>query len=91
MASVLHGSARTTPRIRAEPEASQAPAPRLAGQYDLNVKTVPEWRRRDETKILTDNGMAFADLPGNREGATRRFMGRISSTASALSMGSSTG
>jgi transposase-like protein len=26
-------------------------------------------------KVLTDNGMAFADLPKNREGPTRRFLG----------------
>ena len=25
--------------------------------------------------VLTDNGMAFADLPKNREGPTRRFLG----------------
>ena len=40
MASVLHGSARTTPRIRAELKAAQAPARLLASQYGLNVKTV---------------------------------------------------
>jgi len=26
-------------------------------------------------KVLTDNGMAFADLPNNREGPSRRFLG----------------
>ncbi|MEO8716429.1 MAG: integrase core domain-containing protein, partial [Acetobacteraceae bacterium] len=26
-------------------------------------------------KVLTDNGMAFADLPSNREGPSRRFLG----------------
>jgi hypothetical protein len=26
-------------------------------------------------KVLTDNGMAFADLPKNREGPSRRFLG----------------
>ena len=25
--------------------------------------------------VLTDNGMAFADLPKNRNGATRRYLG----------------
>jgi hypothetical protein len=57
MARVLHGSARTPPRIRAELKSAQAPARLLAGQYGLNVK------------------MAFADLPKNREGPTRRFLG----------------
>jgi integrase-like protein len=49
VASVLHGSARTTPRIRAELKAAQAPARVLAGQYGLNVKTVLKWRNRVET------------------------------------------
>ena len=49
MGSVLHGSARTTPRIRAELKAAQAPARLLASQYGLNVKTVLKWRNRTET------------------------------------------
>ena len=49
MASVLHGSARTTPRIRAELKAAKAPARLLASQYRLNVKTVLKWRSRVET------------------------------------------
>ena len=49
IASVLHGSARTTPRIRAELKVAQAPARFLATQYGLNVKTVLKWRNRLET------------------------------------------
>jgi hypothetical protein len=49
MASVLHGSALTTPRIRAELKAAKAPARLLASQYGLNVKTVLKWRNRVET------------------------------------------
>ena len=49
MASVLHGSARTTPRIRAEFKAAKTPARLLASQYGLNVKTVLKWRNRTET------------------------------------------
>jgi hypothetical protein len=49
VASVLHGSARTTPRIRAELQAAKAPARQLASQYHLNVKTVLKWRNRAET------------------------------------------
>jgi transposase len=49
MASVLHGSAHTTPRIRAELKAAKAPARILASQYGLNVKTVLKWRNRTET------------------------------------------
>src|SRR5271156_4981533 len=49
MASVLHGSARTTPRIRAELQASQESARSLAARYDLNPKTVRKWRQRTTT------------------------------------------
>src|SRR3954467_4121367 len=49
MASVLHGSARTTPRVRAELQASQASSRSLAALYGLNPKTVAKWRGRSET------------------------------------------
>ena len=49
MAAGLHGSARTTPRIRAELQASQEATRTLAAQYGLNPKTVAKWRRRTTT------------------------------------------
>lgn len=49
MANVLHGSARTTPRIRAELQASKESSRVLAGRYGLNPKTVLKWRRRTTT------------------------------------------
>src|SRR5919107_2133912 len=49
MASGLHGSARTTPRVRAELQASQEATSALAARYGLNPKTVAEWRRRTTT------------------------------------------
>jgi hypothetical protein len=49
LAGVLHGSARTTPRVRAELQASQASTRALAEQYGLNPKTVAKWRRRSTT------------------------------------------
>ena len=49
MASILHGSARTTPRIRAELQASKESARSLATRYDLNPKTVRKWRQRTTT------------------------------------------
>src|SRR5271167_55753 len=49
MASVLHGSARTTPRIRAELQASKDSARALAARYGLNAKTVRKWRQRTTT------------------------------------------
>ena len=49
MAAVLHGSARTTPRVRAELQAAQASSRALAAQYGLNPKTVLKWRKRGDT------------------------------------------
>jgi integrase-like protein len=49
MGSVLHGCARTTPRIRAELQASQESSRALAPRYGLNVKTVRKWRKRTTT------------------------------------------
>jgi transposase InsO family protein len=49
MAAVLHGSARTTPRVRAELQTSQASTRALAAQYGLNPKTVAKWRARAGT------------------------------------------
>jgi transposase InsO family protein len=49
MAAGLHSSARTTPRIRAELQASQEAARTLAARYGLNPKTVAKWRGRTTT------------------------------------------
>jgi hypothetical protein len=49
MAGVLHGSARTTPRTRAELKTAKAPSRTLARQYGLNPKTVLKWRKREVT------------------------------------------
>ena len=49
MASVLHGCARTTPRVRAELQAAQASSRAIAAQYGLNPKTVLKWRKRATT------------------------------------------
>ena len=49
MAAGLHGSARTTPRVRAELQASQASTRALAARYGLNPKTVAKWRGRTGT------------------------------------------
>src|SRR5215210_4312182 len=46
MAGVLHGSARTTPRIRAELQASQEATRILAARSGLNPKTVTKGRKR---------------------------------------------
>ncbi|MCW7541174.1 IS481 family transposase [Aquabacterium sp. A7-Y] len=49
MAASLHGSARTTPRVRAELQASQETTRALADRYGLNEKTGAKWRRRTTT------------------------------------------
>lgn len=49
MAASLHGSAQTTPRIRAELQASQASTRALVASYCLNEKTVAKWGRRTST------------------------------------------
>lgn len=49
MAAGLHGSARTTPRVRAELQAAQTSSRALAAQYGLNPKTVLKWRKRTST------------------------------------------
>src|SRR3954466_3496047 len=49
LAGVLHGSARTTPRVRAELQASQEATRVLAARYGLNPKTVQKWRKRTTT------------------------------------------
>ena len=49
MAGVLHGSARTTPRIRAELQASQEKTSTLAQRYGLSRTTVNKWRSRTTT------------------------------------------
>ena len=46
MAGLLPGSARTTPRIRAELQASQEATRVLAVRYGLTPKTVQKWRKR---------------------------------------------
>ena len=49
MAAGLHGSARTTPRVRAELQASQESTRALAARYGPNPKTVAKWRARRTT------------------------------------------
>ena len=49
MAAGLHGSARTTPRVRAELQASKETTRALAARHGLNPKTVAKWRRRTTT------------------------------------------
>src|ERR671912_990203 len=46
VAAGLHGSARTTPRVRAELQAAQGSTRALAARFGLNPKTVAKWRKR---------------------------------------------
>jgi hypothetical protein len=54
MASVLHGSARTTPRVRAELQGSKESTQALAARYGVNPKTVAKWRKRTSIVDLTE-------------------------------------
>lgn len=47
MGSILHGNAKTTPRIRKEIQESKKSANVLAKELNLNVKTVLKWRKRE--------------------------------------------
>ena len=49
MATMLHGSARTTPRIRAELQRSKEKTSILAQRYGLSRTTVTKWRSRTTT------------------------------------------
>ena len=49
MATMLHGAARTTPRVRAELQAAKESTRSLAVRYGLNAKTVAKWRKRTTT------------------------------------------
>ncbi len=49
MAGSLHGSARTTPRVRAELQALQETSSALAQRYGLSRTTVTKWRTRTTT------------------------------------------
>jgi hypothetical protein len=44
MADILHGSARTTPRVRSELQASKETTGSLARRYGLSRATVAKWR-----------------------------------------------
>lgn len=47
MGILLHGNAKTTPRIRKEIQDSVESAAALAERYNLNIKTVLKWRKAD--------------------------------------------
>jgi hypothetical protein len=49
MAVDLHGSARTTPQVRADLQASKESTSVLARCYGLSRATVNKWRSRSET------------------------------------------
>ena len=52
MAQLLHGSATTTARTRAEFQSSQETVVELARRHGVNPKTVAKWRKRDGVEDL---------------------------------------
>lgn len=57
MASHLHGSASTTPRIRAKLQLATGSHRSLAKRYGINPKTVAKWRAR--TSVLEPMGPRY--------------------------------
>jgi hypothetical protein len=70
MAIRLHGSARTTPRIRAELQLATGSHRSLAKLYGINPKTVAKWRAR--TSVLDEpmgpQGRASQHLSQEQDG-----------------------
>ena len=52
MGNILHGGAKTTPKIRKEIQESKESILKLAKKYSLNPKTIVKWKRREN---LEDN------------------------------------
>ena len=52
MAQLLHGSATTTARTRAEFQRSEESVAELARRHGVNPKTVAKWRKRDGVEDL---------------------------------------
>jgi transposase-like protein len=48
MGQLLHGSARTTAAVRRAIQRSQESIAKLAKRYDLNPKTVAQWKKRTQ-------------------------------------------
>ena len=46
MGYILHGSAKTTPKIRKEIHESKESIVKLAKKYNLNPKTILKWKHR---------------------------------------------
>jgi transposase InsO family protein len=49
MGNILHGNAKTTPRVREEIQNSKESIAKLAKKYNLNPKTVQKWKNADGT------------------------------------------
>ena len=59
--SRIHPQARTTPRTRAEINASTQPVQVLARLYNITVATARKWHQRDSMEDRSDNGSQFTD------------------------------
>lgn len=64
MAEVLHGSARTTPQVRAELQASQEKTSVLAKRYGLSRTTVAKWRAGQQGGHAGHVAIVLARLTG---------------------------
>ena len=91
MAAGLPGSARTTPRVRAELQAAQGASGALAARHGPNPKTVAKWRKRATTADLPLGGPCPPSLAGTEDRRCRCHPGggrdRLSEEVSALGRG----
>lgn len=64
MGQFLHGSAKTTHAIRAEPQQSKASTAELARRYRINHKTVLKWRKRQSVEDVLMGAKVHKSLIG---------------------------
>ena len=65
----LHPNARTTPKIRAEIQASSLPVKELAAKYSISQDTVRKWKKRSDTvdRSHTRHNLAQSTNPEEEE------------------------
>jgi IS30 family transposase len=67
MGTILHGGAKTTPRIRKEIQESKKSLTKLAKIYNLNIKTIAKWKKRSFTEDKRSGKIANNTILSKRE------------------------
>jgi transposase-like protein len=76
MAQLLHGSATTTARTRAEVQSPEESVAALARRHGMNLKTVAKWRSRHTADDLPMGPRELCEA--SRCGARLKWVGRPS-------------